>query len=238
MTTSFGTTTSELSSPSRIDEHGLMLQLPPKLAIASLGSFPSAQHLRSIYPQTPTPNTICVLMAPPERREVLVRKGCYKMDLYELNVGDDTKAGFKVTFWLRPPQESKNDQFNVQQSLLQTLESIKTGDILLLRNIALTSFRDTVHGQSLNPAIARARTTIDVLMKNNGVSVGQVGSLPAQVLETFMRVKKWARSHVAVTDAGSRKRSGSSARRQDSRKRHLTSSVNDESLPPDTMEAI
>lgn len=237
MTTSFGTTISEFSSPSRVDEHALVLQVPPKMTIASLGSVPSAQHLRSIYPQTPTPNAICVLMAPPERREVLVRKGGYKMDLYELTIGDDTKAGFKVTFWLRP-QDSNNEQSNVQQALLQILESVRTGDILLLRNVALTSFRDTVHGQSLNPSIARARTTIDVLMKSNGVLVGQVGSLPAQVLESFMRVKKWARSHIAVTDGGSRKRSSSSAKRDGSRKRHLSSSINEESLPPDTMEAI
>jgi hypothetical protein len=238
LTTSFGTTTSELSSPSRADGQTLILQVPSKMTIAPLGSLPSAQHLHSIYPQTPTPNTICVLMAPIERREVLVRRGGFKMDLYELTVGDDTRAGFKVTFWLRPPRQLINDQSHVQRSLLETLDSIKTGDILLLRNIALTSFRDTVYGQSLNPAIARARTTIDVLMKGTGLSVGQVDGLSPTVVETFMRVKKWARGHVATNEGGSRTRTGVSARRDGPETRVIASSMPDEYLPPDTMEAV
>lgn len=236
LTTSFGTTTSELSSPSRLGRHTLILQVPPQMIVTSIVNFPSAQRLLSIYPQTPTPNTICALLAPPERREVLVRKSGLKMNLYELKVGDDTKTGFKITFWVHPPRGGKIEQSNLQQTLLQTLENLKVGDVLLLRNIALTSFRDTVYGQSLSPAIARARTTIDVLMKSNGISVVYLGGLPAATLETFTRVKRWARGHVAA-DSGSRKRRGTSTTRTSRGKRHA-SSPQEESLPPDTMESI
>jgi hypothetical protein len=237
MTTSFATTTSDLSSPSRTEGRTLILQVPPSMAITPLGSLPSAQHLRSIYPQTPTPNALCILIAPPERRDVYVRKGGYNMDLYEITVADDTKSGFKVTFWIKPPRDSV-EQSRMQQPLLQTLQTIRVGDILLLRNIALTSYRDTVHGQSLNPSIARARTTIDVLMKSTDVSARRLEGLPEVVVEAFKRVKQWAKTHVAVTDAGSRKRRGTSTGQGTPGKRIPASSVHDEYLPSDTMESM
>jgi hypothetical protein len=177
-------------------------------------------------------------MTNPERREVFVRRGGFKMDLCEITVADDTKSGFKVSFWLRPPRESNNEQSHAQQLLLRELERMRVGDILLLRNIALTSFRDVVYGQSLNPIIARARTTIDVLMKSSGVSVGQLGGLPAPVLESFGRVKRWARTHIAVNEGGSRKRKETSAGKDRLGKRRATSPLPDDTLPPDTMEAV
>ncbi|KAH6232057.1 hypothetical protein HBI53_025270 [Parastagonospora nodorum] len=234
LTTSFGTSVSEPSSLNRTDGQILILQVSPKMLITPLGSMPSAQHLRHIYPQTPTPNVLCVLMAPPERREVYIRRGGYNMDLYEITVADDTSSGFKVTFWIRPPRESNNEQSNTQEPLLQILENLHVGDTLLLRNIALTSFRDTVHGQSLNPSIARARTTIDVLMKSTGVTIGKIEGLPEPVVQAFQRVKRWARTHVAAAEGGSRKRRGTSTGHNTPGKRRLASSRNGELLPPDT----
>lgn len=160
------------------------------------------------------------------------------MNLYEITIADDTMSGFKVTFWLRPPRESNNEHFNAQQPLLQILENVLVGDVLLLRNIALTSFRDTVHGQSLNPSIARARTTIDVLMKSNGISVGTLNGLPETLGQAFQRVKKWARIHIASADGGSKKRRGTSTERHTPGKRKPASSIDDESLPPDTLMSI
>jgi hypothetical protein len=57
------------------------------------------------------------------------------MDLYEITVADDTKSGFKISFWLRPARESGNEQANAQQPLLHSLEHMRVGDILLMRNI-------------------------------------------------------------------------------------------------------
>jgi hypothetical protein len=239
LTTSFGTTISDFSSPSKaISEHTLIIQIPTKMAITPLGSLPSAQHLRSIYPQTPTPNFLCALTANPEQREVFVRKGGYKMNLWEVSLADDTRSNFKVTFWVRPPQESNNERTHAQNLLLQTLQSIKVGDILLLRNIALTSFRDTVFGQSLNPGITRARTGVDVLMRSSGISVGQLGGLPAPVVEAFMRVKRWAKAHIASNIAGLRKRKGSISKQDEYVKRAFGNQDLDNSMPPDTMESV
>lgn len=236
LATSFGTTTSGFSSPSPVDSQVLVIQVPSAMTVTSLGNLPSAQHLRSIYPQTPTPNFLCALMTSPERREVFVRKGGYKMDLWEVTVGDDTCSNFKVTFWLRLPPQSNNEQNHVQVQLLHTLERLQVGNVVLLRNIALTSFRDTVYGQSLNTAITRARTSVDVLMKSGGMSVARVGGLPAPVVETFMRVKRWARTHVAGDMDNIRKRKRGLTGRNRSDKRSFLSSTQDEDLPPDTME--
>ncbi|KAF1930077.1 uncharacterized protein M421DRAFT_59296 [Didymella exigua CBS 183.55] len=236
MTTSFGTTASGASSPSPIDNHVLLLQVPTAMVVTPLGSLPSAQHLRSIYPQTPTPNFLCALMTTPERREVFVHKRGYRMDLWEITMGDDTRANFKVTFWLRPPRESNNEQNNAQVRLLHTLERLQVGNILLLRNVALTSFRDTVYGQSLNSAITRARTSVDVLVKGSGLSMAQVGGLPAPVVKTFMRVKRWARSHVAEDIQHIRKRKGGPSRPGHTAKRPFMGSARNEDMPPDTME--
>lgn len=234
LTTSFGTTVSGLSSPSPVDSHVLVLQVPSAMAVTPLGSLPNAQHLRSMYPQTPTPNLLCALMTTPERREVFVRKGAFKMDLWEVTVGDDTRSNFRVTFWLRP-RDSNNGRGHVQMQLLHTLERLQVGNIVLLRNIALTSFRDNIYGQSLNTAITRARTSIDVLMKGSGMSVAQVSGLPAPVVETFMRVKRWARIHVVGGSEDIRKRKGGPSRPDYMVKRSVSSSARDEDLPPDTM---
>lgn len=236
LTTSFGTTSSGLSSPSPVDSRVNILPVPPSMAVTTLGSLPSAQYLRSIYPQTPTPNFLCALMTTPERREVFVRKGNYKMDLWEMTVGDDTRSTFKVTFWLRPPREWNNEQNHPHFQLLHTLERLQVGNIILLRNIALTAFRDTVYGQSLNTAITRARTSVDVLMESSGMSVAQVGGLPASVVEMFMRVKRWAGSHVAGVPDAVRKRKGGPSTSANATKRSFASSAFDEALPPDTME--
>lgn len=238
LTTSFGTTTSELSSPSKANQHYVDLVVPAKLSVTPLASLPSAQHLRAIYPQTPTPNFVCVITTNPEEREVFVRKGGYKMNLWEVTVADDTFSGFKVTFWLRPAQESNSERALAQASLLRILQSSRIGDIVLLRNIALTTFRDTVFGQSLNPAITRARTNIHVLMKSNGISPVQSGGIPISVTEAFMRVKKWARVHVASESVGLRKRKGSIMKQDDHAKRAPANCHLDDSMPPDTMESI
>ena len=159
------------------------------------------------------------------------------MDLWEITVGDDTRAGFKISFWLRPSRESNAEQASAQGLLRHTMQCIRVGNIVLLRNVALTSFRDTVYGQSLNPAITRARTTVDVLMSDVGVSVERLGGLPNTMVGTFMRVKKWARSHIATDAVNARKRKERPSQIHRPATRAFKS-TRDEYLPPDTMEAV
>lgn len=209
-----------------------ILHVPTTLKLTALGALPSVAHLRRIYPQTPTPNFMCVLTAPPEDREVFVKKGAYRMRLREIVVADDTRSDFKITFWQRPKVDDSPN------SLSHVLQRVKPGDILLLRNIALNAFREDVYGQSLNPSIARVQTSIEILMSSGGISSRQLAALPGPVVAAFMRVKKWASAHVASDVPGLKKRKNESQRSNRSDKRSLRSSnAHDRTLPPDTMES-
>ena len=238
LTTSFETSFLSLGGPDEVDGPTLFLQMPSTVAITPLGSLPNAQQLRSIYPKTLTPNFLCVLMAGPERRQVFVQKGGHRMDLWELIVADDTRSDFKVSIWLRPSREPTKAESKPQNVLFQTLESLQVGDILFLRNIVLTSFRQNVYGQSLKSTIARARTTIDVLMRSNGVMVQRIDALSETFTETFKRVQRWARAHVALDGVGARKRKASSVNDDRNPNRSLVLPEKDDYLPPDTMESI
>ena len=164
-----------------------------------------------------------------------MRKGNYKMHIYEIVVADDTKTGFKVSFWFRPPKNGDRARDPQQESLRETLERARVGDILLLRNVVLNVFRDSVYGQSLNPTIARARTTAEVLRRGDGLATIHRGALPTTIVEAFIRVKRWANEHVV---SNSRKRKGTAGRKESQSKRLLEGSTqSNEDLPPDTLEA-
>jgi hypothetical protein len=122
--------------------------------------------------------------------------------------------------------------------LLQTLQSIKICDIFLLRNIALTSSHDTVFGQSLDPGITRARDGVDILISSSGVSGGQLGGLAAPVIKAFVRVRRWAKTHVAGNNTVSRRRKRSVSKPDKYVKRNFGNYDLDSSMPPDTMESV
>lgn len=228
------TTSADLESFQHSNTDRPILQVPSSLQLTTLGALPNAAQLRRIYPQTPTPNLICVLTAPPEDREVFVKKRGYKMRLREIIVADNTKSAFKVSFWQKPSKGSEN-----QNPLDQTLQRITTGDILLLRNVALNAFRDEVFGQSLNVSITRVKTSIEILMGGSGISNRQLGTLPAPVVAAFMRVKKWANSHIASNTTGHKKRKdGSQVYNQVTKRVLRSSTVQRDALPPDSLEPI
>jgi hypothetical protein len=223
----------DMESQQHEASQGPVLHVASTLILTSLGSLPSPDHLRAIYPQTPTPNILCVLTASPTEREVFVRKGRFRMTLREITVADDSKSGFRISFWNRPSGRPES-----QNTITQTLDRVRVGDILLLRNIALNAFRDDVYGQSLNPSITRVRTTVEMLKSGSGISSRQLGALPAAVLAAFMRVKRWSGAHVAPDTTGLRKRKGGMDTSSGTTKRLLRSSdAHNGTLPPDTMEA-
>ncbi|KAF2799263.1 hypothetical protein K505DRAFT_192849, partial [Melanomma pulvis-pyrius CBS 109.77] len=236
LSTSFDTVTTETSSLAKGESLAGISHPPPPLAVSSLNSLPSVQHLHKIYPQTLTRNLVCVLTSQPEHREVIVRKGGYRMHIYEITVADDTRSGFKISFWFRPPRQHGRAQDGAQEGLWTVLEGAKVGDILLLRNVVLNVFQNNVYGQSLNASIARARTTVEVLKRGDGLSAARLSALPAAVVETFVKVKRWANAHVVPDYANLRKRKGTVETKGQSSKRSLRSSdQGNDTLPPDTM---
>ncbi|KAI8950369.1 hypothetical protein F4801DRAFT_549368 [Xylaria longipes] len=116
--------------------------------LSDLEDLPGAKYLLSISPQTMTVNLIVGIISIAEPRTVRTRWGTTK-SLVELLVGDETKSGFSITFWLSS-ESSESDKL---------LRSLRRQDIILLRNVALSVFMKKVHGHSLR----KGQTKIDLL---------------------------------------------------------------------------
>lgn len=107
--------------------------------LSDLEDVPDGKYLLSISPQTMTVNLIVGIISIAEPRTVRTRWGATN-SLVELLVGDETKSGFSVTFWL----SSKPSEINT------LIRSLRRQDIILLRNVALGVFMNKVHGHSLS----------------------------------------------------------------------------------------
>ncbi|KAI1814286.1 hypothetical protein GGS20DRAFT_549344 [Poronia punctata] len=106
--------------------------------LSDLEDLPNAKYLQSIQPQTMTVNIIVGVISVTKPRTVRTRWGT-TMALVELLVGDETRSGFTITFWLSTGPTDAN----------VLLQNLRRQDILLLRNVALSVFKDKVHGHSL-----------------------------------------------------------------------------------------
>ncbi|GAD97067.1 hypothetical protein AN5587.2 [Paecilomyces variotii No. 5] len=140
--------------------------------ISDLKDIPNAAHLHSIIPQTITVNLVVGVIAVYPRRRVLTRWQ-RELDIVELIVGDNTKTGFGVTIWLPPAEETTTTSItsHVQRgaggglraddALGQAVAALRPRDVVLLRTVGLSSFRDRVYGQSLRHGL----TQIDLLYR-------------------------------------------------------------------------
>ncbi|CAL5874727.1 uncharacterized protein PFLUO_LOCUS9028 [Penicillium psychrofluorescens] len=182
---------------------------PPRLPrilgpLADLQDLPSTRYLDSIAPQTMTVNLIVGVLAVHPRRHVVTRQWKREMDIVELVVGDETRAGFTVSFWL-PPEKPVNEE---EDRLSRSLATLRPRDIVLLRNVGLSSFRDRVYGQSLR----RGMTTLDLLHRNLVGVTDAGGFYNAPIdprdrnaaidlsLQKVGRVREWVLHFVGATD--------------------------------------
>ncbi|KAJ5505839.1 hypothetical protein N7453_004796 [Penicillium expansum] len=148
-----------------------ILHIPGPLS--NLQDLPTARYIQSIAPQTMTVNMIVGLV-----------------------VGDETRAGFGVSFWLKPekPTAAKN---NEADRLGRSLASLRPRDIVLLRTVGLSTFQDRVYGQSLR----RGMTTVELLHRQPvdvtdavGFYQGRIqagGSQDDQPVLKARRVRNW-----------------------------------------------
>jgi len=138
--------------------------------LSDLEDVPNAGYLTSIQPQTMTVNLIVAIlsMAPPRMVTTGARYGRPReMELVELLVGDDTKTGFSMTMWL--PREmhvnwkdgAHATPEGTRSALRRDLRLLRPRDVVLLQNVALSSFRGKVHGQSLKGDV----TKVDLLFR-------------------------------------------------------------------------
>jgi hypothetical protein len=190
-TFSFASETSILSDVSQIS--GLNadadLPIPANLPLTDVRQIPSASHILSIAPQTITLNILCAVISVSQPRAVTVRRRQSTMEILDLLVGDETRAGFSVSFWL-PPAESQGSRAGRQENedLRTALQSARAGDVVLIRNVALSVWRKAVYGQSLGRRWARNSTKIERIEDE---ALNRSVALPFGFVGKLARVRTW-----------------------------------------------
>ncbi|PBP27879.1 hypothetical protein BUE80_DR001189 [Diplocarpon rosae] len=199
---------------------GQSIEVPISGRLTNIKDVPRTEYLNSIQPQTMTVNLIVGIISLLEPRTVRTRRGP-DVPLIEVLVGDETKSGFGVNFWISSARRVEGDMRSV-------LEGLRPQDIVLMRNVALNSFRGRVYGQSLRKEMTKVH-----LLYRNRVDKTDVGGCYSAAdlvgggegvhpqVEKTRRVREWVMKFVGV---GSMKGKGKS------RALELT----DETLPPDT----
>ncbi|KAI9717126.1 MAG: hypothetical protein M1812_004874 [Candelaria pacifica] len=152
--------------------------VPNSGPITDLKHVPNAPYLNSITPQTMTVNLLVgiISIAPP--RTIKTRRGGREMEIVEMLVGDETKAGFGMNFWLLPTSTEKTRQLG-DNGLRQMLSQLRPQDIVLVRNAALSSFRGKVFGQSLR----KNMTKLDLMYRDIVDSQDEQGAYSPRSLE-------------------------------------------------------
>ncbi|KGO78354.1 Nucleic acid-binding, OB-fold [Penicillium italicum] len=172
---------SELASFTGLDNPDIprsprILHIPGPLG--NLQDIPTARYIQSIAPQTMTVNLIVGVLAIHPPRRIVTRQWKTELDLVELVVGDETRAGFGVSFWLKPekPTAAKN---NEADRLGRSLASLRPRDIVLLRTVGLSTFQGRVYGQSLR----RGMTTVELLHRRPVDVTDAVGFYQGRIQE-------------------------------------------------------
>lgn len=192
--------TSTTSSSGLADAPGPapLLRIP---RLSDLQDLPTARYLESIAPQTMTVNLIAGVIAVQPRRRVVTRRWEKELDIIELVVGDETRTGFAINFWL-PPKEPFSPTHE-GDDLGQSLATLRPQDLVLLRTVGLSSFQNRVYGQSLR----RGMTQIELLyrrpvdaMDAGGFYKDTIYRSPDQVPPKVCRVRDWVLQFVGATD--------------------------------------
>ncbi|MCJ1454000.1 hypothetical protein MMC28_004350 [Mycoblastus sanguinarius] len=200
--------------------------------LSDLKDVPNATYLQSITPQTMTVNLVVGLISVPEPRIIKTRKGGRSVELVEIILGDDTRAGFGINIWLPLSQATKLSGPRDSDLRSETLQ-LRPRDIVLIRNAALSSFKGKVYGQSLRKGMTTLdllyRTTVDEDDKRGAYEARDFDETVSQDLNILKltKVKDWVMHFVGGDPGLPAPRSGSRTTRP-TKGRHL------ENLPLDT----
>ena len=193
--------TSFITTSSLSNTTATSAQPPPPVIPAHLSDLedvPTAAQLLSLHPQTITLNVIAGILSIAQPRAVTTRWG-KTLSLVEILLGDETRSGFSVTFWLAGDNDANSE----------TLHTLQRQDVVLLQNVALHVFRGKVYGQSLR----RGQTKVHLLWRRRGpggcyrnrdlaaAAAGKNGGNRNPQLEKTARVKEWVLRFVGA-DSG------------------------------------
>ncbi|OHE94271.1 hypothetical protein CORC01_10431 [Colletotrichum orchidophilum] len=157
-TDSFQDTTAEIST--FITYSAPRPPLPTSHHLSDLEDIPPAPDLLRLAPQTVTVNLIAGVISVSAPRSVTTRWG-NDLALVEVLIGDETRAGFGVTFWLPAnpdhPAKSTDQTGGVAAAAGAPTQPshLRRQDVVLLQNVALHVFRGKVYGQSLRKGLTR-----------------------------------------------------------------------------------
>ena len=179
---SFLSTSTEFSTTSVHDiatsQSGPCRRKPTSDHLSDLEGIPNASYLQSIIPQTMTVNLIVGIIAMPQPRVIQSRRGGRMLELVEMIVGDETKAGFGVNLWL-PPTTHELDRTHQAPGLRAITTTLRPQDVILARNVALSTFNGQVYGQSLR----KDMTKLDLLYRNGIDSEDERGAYETRELD-------------------------------------------------------
>jgi hypothetical protein len=191
-------TSDELSDTfdSPLRPFGAVKEVPITGHLSNLRDLPNAMYLNSIHPQTLTVNLIVGLISVSEARAIKTRRGA-AVELIEVLVGDETRSGFGVNFWLSSSQSAQGDMRNA-------LDEYRPRDVVLMRNVALSSFRGKVYGQSLRKGMTKIhllyRNRIDKTDAGGCYSAADLapGDLVPPQVDKTKRVREWVLKFVGL----------------------------------------
>ncbi|KAJ5730071.1 uncharacterized protein N7483_004579 [Penicillium malachiteum] len=171
--------------------------------LKDLGDIPTAKYLQSIVPQTMTVNLVVGIIAIHPPRRVVTRQWKKELDIIELVVGDETRAGFGVNFWLPAPTDRPGAKAREIDWLASSLASLRPQDIVLLRTVGLGSFRDQVYGQSLRGGM----TQVDLLYRPTDAGRSSKVIPPSHGIDDDLpqkvrKVREWILRFVGTDEVG------------------------------------
>jgi hypothetical protein len=165
--------------------------------LSNLRDIPNAAYLASIQPQTMTVNLIVGIISLPEARAIRTRRGA-NVELIEALVGDESKSGFGINFWLPNCQSIAGDMKDI-------LSGLRPQDIILVRNVALSSFKNQVYGQSLRKDMTKVHLLYrdrihrdDLRGCYNTSDLADTGVPLHPQVEKTKKVKDWVMKFVGV----------------------------------------
>ncbi|KAL4921750.1 hypothetical protein BDW62DRAFT_174405 [Aspergillus aurantiobrunneus] len=155
-----GLWTESMDTSIATNEEGEVSTVRPVIqgGITNLQDIPNTQYLISIVPQTMTVNLIVAIIAIRPPRRIVTRQWRRELDVVEAVVGDETRTGFGVTFWLPSSDDkaaTRGRGHGAEEELRRSLMLLRPRDIVLLRTVGLSCFRDRVYGQSLRKGLTK-----------------------------------------------------------------------------------
>ncbi|KAF6830694.1 hypothetical protein CPLU01_07151 [Colletotrichum plurivorum] len=150
------------------DEDTTVIRPPLAMShhLSDIEDIPPAPELLRLAPQTVTVNLVAGVISISPARSITTRWGT-ELSLVEVLLGDDTRAGFAVTFWI-PTTTTTTTRPSAPGSATILPSELQRQDVVLLQNVALHVFRGKVYGQSLRRGLTR--TTL--LYRRDGGGVG------------------------------------------------------------------